>query len=795
MLAWDLDERDRALISAFDAAVGIKAATLPLPQTIIAAGIAVVAADTGRVLLMQRAYSDLDDPARGRWEFPGGRLEDDERPIDAAAREWKEETGLLLPSSGRFVDGWHSPDGVYALFIFRVENESDLQINPAFKDRKVANPDDPTGEEVETQAWFEIDDLAAMPQLRDEVRATPWHLLKDAVPEHVALSVLEDYVVAGMEFAPANVSAEQRRKWAKTGVALPDGSFPIPNKDFLKRAIQAIGRAAESKRASVRRHIIKRARALGATDLIPDEWKDNAMTTTPPLSLRLDLSDLASSLGMELPVTSTTSTNTLLPDTVELTEEDFHWRALLLIEGIPTGDGRTLHNITGHRELPLPFMLMRRNPEGGAGHAGAEISGRIDLIEKVGDEWWGEGIYDRDSEAGREAARLNKMRMIRGVSVDLDGPPTSEMDAFGNVHVSNGRIMGATQCPFAAFAEAQIKLPRVEHDPMLVCPCKALKADDQLSADDDGECGCGGPCCSDEGLMALVASGAPQPDVQVWTPSPSPLAAVVASGAPVAPPAEWFELPGNAADLPIHPVRMASDGRISGFAAMWGDIHLGDLRTTVPRAGSRGYDKFHTGQVQCADGTIVQTGPIFMGGDHPDVWLTEVETRAAYGATSTAVGDIRVYETPIGLYCCGAARPEVTDLDRRRFNGSDGASPDWRPIRGRHELVAMLIVNMSAYKVPAMALVASGAPSPSFRIGYDVATGEFGAIVGRPPVETPEDVVLERLGKLETFCGQLQDALVAQLAQAALDAAFEALPDPAAEEAQAALDALESIPA
>ena len=57
---------------------------------------------------------------------------------------------------------------------------------------------------------------------------------------------------------------------AKRGFALPDGSFPIRNVGELKDAIQAFGRAKDKGRA--RRHIIKRAKALGKTNLLPDSW-------------------------------------------------------------------------------------------------------------------------------------------------------------------------------------------------------------------------------------------------------------------------------------------------------------------------------------------------------------------------------------------------------------------------------------------------------------------------------------------------------------------------------------------
>jgi hypothetical protein len=65
----------------------------------------------------------------------------------------------------------------------------------------------------------------------------------------------------------------ERQKLAKSGKALSSGSFPIRNAEDLQNAIKAFGRAKESERADVKRHIIKRARALGKYDLVPDDWK------------------------------------------------------------------------------------------------------------------------------------------------------------------------------------------------------------------------------------------------------------------------------------------------------------------------------------------------------------------------------------------------------------------------------------------------------------------------------------------------------------------------------------------
>ena len=66
-------------------------------------------------------------------------------------------------------------------------------------------------------------------------------------------------------------SPSARRRMAAAGEAMKDGSFPIANETDLRNAIQSVGRAANY--ASAKRHIIRRARALGLTDILPEEWK------------------------------------------------------------------------------------------------------------------------------------------------------------------------------------------------------------------------------------------------------------------------------------------------------------------------------------------------------------------------------------------------------------------------------------------------------------------------------------------------------------------------------------------
>lgn len=72
-------------------------------------------------------------------------------------------------------------------------------------------------------------------------------------------------------FSKREFSQEERDKDAKSGHALPDGSYPIENVSDLENAIQAYGRAKD--KAAAKKHIKERASALGAEDKIPDSWK------------------------------------------------------------------------------------------------------------------------------------------------------------------------------------------------------------------------------------------------------------------------------------------------------------------------------------------------------------------------------------------------------------------------------------------------------------------------------------------------------------------------------------------
>lgn len=75
----------------------------------------------------------------------------------------------------------------------------------------------------------------------------------------------------------SDMSTAARNADASHGTAMAGGRFPINNKADLQNAIRAVGRAkgGEAGRAAVRRFIMKRAKALGASDMIPATWNAN----------------------------------------------------------------------------------------------------------------------------------------------------------------------------------------------------------------------------------------------------------------------------------------------------------------------------------------------------------------------------------------------------------------------------------------------------------------------------------------------------------------------------------------
>lgn len=417
---------------------------------------------------------------------------------------------------------------------------------------------------------------------------------------------------------------------------------------------------------------------------------------------------------------------------------------MLLPEEVETGDGRKFKKgVTTVRDLPIP-LLWQINTD--AGHDGSVIVGRIDSIERVGDEpgveldddaiddgyagqpmsGWGNarGVFDTGPH-GREAERLVRNKMLRGVSADLDmfeasvdAPVEAELAADEDddeklekieekksstikndkITVTQARITAATLVAKPAFQEVTISLDEDTQFPEEIVPDGIYE-----EASDDAE------------LLA---------------------AAMVAAGAPVIPPRSWFENPSLSGPTPL---TVTDEGRVFGHIAAWNVSHIGLPGNTRPPRSRSNYQYFRTGIIRTDNGDV-PVGQLTLAGGHAPLHASAADAVKHYDDTASAIADVTAGEDAFGIWVSGALRPDATPEQVRALRAS-APSGDWRPINGRLEMVAVCQVNVPGFPV-ARACVASGA------ITALVAAG------ARPLAELRESATTrmeERLAQLEAL--------------------------------------------
>lgn len=93
------------------------------------------------------------------------------------------------------------------------------------------------------------------------------------------------------KFEKAKYDTEDRKRMAGNGQAMDDGSYPIADEADLDDAIHAVGRGGADHDA-IRRHVIARAKALGASSKIPDDWAaDGSLKEVTKMAVTGELDD------------------------------------------------------------------------------------------------------------------------------------------------------------------------------------------------------------------------------------------------------------------------------------------------------------------------------------------------------------------------------------------------------------------------------------------------------------------------------------------------------------------------
>lgn len=357
---------------------------------------------------------------------------------------------------------------------------------------------------------------------------------------------------------------------------------------------------------------------------------------------------------------------------------------LVIPEEMESGDGRIFKKDSiNFRDLPLPLLWQIKT---GQGHDGSVVVGQILSMEKT-DQGIGNayGVFD-SGKMGQEAERLVRHGFIRGVSADMDqfeadeeeyelpdaGDDSDESKKIGGgrINITKARVMAVTIVPKPAFQECFIQI--IEED---------TEAQEEEVVPD----GTYVEGVDDLDAAALVACG------------------MVAGAIPVEPPKTWFEKPNLEGPTPL---TITDDGRVFGHIAAWHVDHIGMSFGTKPPRSRSNYAYFHTGSLKTAEGEFVPVGQLTLAGGHAGLEASAEEAVRHYDDTASAFADVRAGEDAFGIWVAGSLRPGTTPEQIRAARAS-APSGDWRPIKGRLELVAVCQVNVPGFPI-ARARVASG---------------------------------------------------------------------------------------
>jgi len=149
--AWKHCPRCAAELVARDGSVGCEACGFRHYASSKPTASGLVLDDAGRILLARRAH----EPDEGKWDLPGGFLDEGEDPLDALRRELDEETGLEI-----------EPVEFFDVVIDRYGDGDDAQhtLNLYWTCRVVAGEPEPADDVAELR-WFGRDELPGRDEL------------------------------------------------------------------------------------------------------------------------------------------------------------------------------------------------------------------------------------------------------------------------------------------------------------------------------------------------------------------------------------------------------------------------------------------------------------------------------------------------------------------------------------------------------------------------------------------------------------------------------------------------------
>lgn len=231
----------------------------------------------GKLLILNRVGEK--GAVSNDWCIPGGHVDPGETFLQAAKRELFEETGIdmsesLLIPVGKYIPKRKGIEIHY--FMCHIDDQTPVNI--------LVDAEEETGSEW-INPYTELDLYNFIFDMKDNIKRI------------LGIEVLDEFQLVMKSFKDGKISKEvfttyceknpekleksanktsftheERKDLAKKGEAMPNGKYPIRNRQDLKDAIRLSGSSSMSKE-DVKKWIKKRAKELNLEDELPEDWK------------------------------------------------------------------------------------------------------------------------------------------------------------------------------------------------------------------------------------------------------------------------------------------------------------------------------------------------------------------------------------------------------------------------------------------------------------------------------------------------------------------------------------------